>query len=144
MDILKHFDHEGKKKDKEQFMILIQVAMADGTIDDTELKMLHRFGKKMGFTDPEIDGLIESTHISAYNPPHEFSKRFEQIYDIVKMILADGIIDENELKIANRYAIKSGFTENEIPILLDMLIVGIKEGKDEEDLFEAYKKKRKN
>ena len=143
MNLLEHFDHHGKKQDKEHFMNLIQVAIADGIIDPTETEMLHRFGKKLGFTDHEIDDLIESTSKSAYIPPYEFSKRFEQVYDIVKMVLADGVIDKNEMRLANAFATKSGFTEHEIPKLLSLLIIGIKEGKDEEDLFEEYKKQRK-
>jgi hypothetical protein len=38
---------------------------------------------------------------------------------------------------------KSGFTENEIPKLLLLLINGIKQGNDDDDLFELYKKDRK-
>jgi uncharacterized tellurite resistance protein B-like protein len=143
MDFLEHFDHQGKKQDKEHFMNLIQVAIADGIIDHSESEMLHRFGKRMGFTDPEIDNLIEATNKTAYIPPYELSKRFEQVYDIVKMVLADGVIDKNEMRLANGFATKSGFTEMEIPSLLNMLITGIKEGKDEDDLFEVYKKQRK-
>jgi len=141
MSILEHFDHPGKKQDKEHFMHLIQVAMADGKIDDVELKMLQRLGKNMGFTDPEIDNLLESTKKSAYNPPYELSKRFEQLYGIVKMVLADDKIDNTEMRISSGLALKSGFADAEIPALLSLLIKGIKEGEDEEDLFKQYKKR---
>ena len=144
MNISAHFDHQSKKDDKEHFMHLIQIASADGTIDQTESRMLHMFGSKMGFTEPEIDSLFISTNKSAYNPPYELSKRFEQVYDIVKMVLADGIIEKNELHLTNRFATKSGFKESEIPKLLVLLINGIKEGKDEEDLFVVYKKESRS
>lgn len=143
MDFLNHFDHHGKKQNKEHFMNLLQVALADGKIDQTEMETLHRIGRKMSLTDHEIDDLIEATNKSTYNPPHEFFKRFEQVYDIVKIILADNIIDENEMHLANVFAAKSGFVESEIPYLLEMLINGIKQDIDEEDLFEVYKKTRK-
>jgi hypothetical protein len=55
MNYLDHFDHEDKKQDKQHFMHLIQVALADGKIDQKESEMLHRFGRKRGFTNPEID-----------------------------------------------------------------------------------------
>ncbi|MBW8331118.1 MAG: hypothetical protein K0M40_03775 [Prolixibacteraceae bacterium] len=141
MSILEHFDHSEKKQDKEHFKHLIQVALADGKIEDNEFKMLHRLGKNMGFTDPEIDDLLESTKQSAYNPPYELSRRFEQIYGIVKMVLADDKIDNNEMRLATGLALKSGFSENEIPALLVLLIDGIKKGEDEEDLFKIYKKR---
>lgn len=141
MSILEHFDHSERKQDKEHFKHLIQVALADGKIEDNEFKMLHRLGKNMGFTDPEIDDLLESTKQSTYNPPYELSKRFEQIYGIVKMVLADDKIDNNEMRLATGLALKSGFSENEIPALLVLLIDGIKKGEDEEDLFKIYKKR---
>ena len=143
MNILEYFEHHGKKQDKEHFIDLIQIALADGIVDQTELDMLHRFGLRMGFTDIEIDCLIESTRKVDHNPPYELSKRFEQLYNIVKMIWADGVIDKNEMRLANSYATKLAFKENEIPKLLVLLINGIKEGKDEEDLFEDYKKERR-
>lgn len=142
MTILDHLEHAGKKQNKRHFMNLIQVAMSDGIVDQTELKMLHRLGRKMDLTDIEIDELIDSTSNAAYNPPYELSKRFEQVYEIVKMVLADGVIDKNEMRLANSFATEAGFSENEIPKLLVLLISGIKEGKDEEELFEIYKKQR--
>lgn len=143
MNLSNHFDHPGKKHNTEYFIHLVRIAKADDIVSNTELKLLHRIGKNLGFTDPEIDKLIETTGKSDYIPPYELSKRFDQVYEIVKMTLADGEIDSNEMRLASGFAIKSGFHENEIPNLLVLLIRGIKDGKDEEDLFEAYKKQRK-
>lgn len=144
MNIIEQFNHLGKKQDKEHFQHLISVALADGIIDPSETEMLHRFGRKMGFTEPEIEDLLESSRMLVYNPPYEFFKRFEQVYEIVKMVLADGNIDKNEMRLANSFASKSGFPESEIPKLLVLFISGIREGKDEEDLFESYKKQKKS
>ena len=141
MSIVEYFDHPDRKQDKEQFKDLIQVALADGIIDDVELKMLHRMGKNKGFTDPEIDELLESAKKSAYIPPYELAKRFEQLYDIVKMVLADDKIDNTEMRMASGLALKSGFAEAEIPPLLSLLIKGVREREDEEDLFKQYKKR---
>jgi uncharacterized tellurite resistance protein B-like protein len=143
MNTSDYFDHPGKKQNKEYFVHLVRIAKADDIISNTELVLLHRIGKNLGFTDPEIDKLIETTGKSDYIPPYELAKRFDQVYEIVKMTLADGLIDKSEMRLASGFAIKSGFSENEIPNLLVLLIRGIKEGKDEEDLFEVYKKERK-
>lgn len=142
MNISEYFDHHLKKQDKEHFKNLLRVAMADGIIDQKESEALRRIGRKMDFTDSEIDNLIESTRNSSYNPPYELSLRFEQMYDIMKMVLADGVIETNEMRLANCFASQSGFNESEIPGLLALIIEGIKEGKDAEDLFIAYKKKK--
>jgi hypothetical protein len=144
MNILNFFDHPEKKQNIEFYTHLVRIAKADDIISNTELELLHRIGRKLGFTDPEIDSLIETTGKSDYIPPYELSKRFEQVYEIVKMTLADGAIDKNEMRLASSFAVKSGFIESEIPTLLVLLLRGIKEGKDEEELFEEYKKERKS
>jgi uncharacterized tellurite resistance protein B-like protein len=138
MNIIEQKEHYSRKQNKEHFKHLIQVAIADGNINDSEMLLLHQLGGKMGFTEPEIIDLIESTKNEAVVPPYELSKRFEQMYEIVKMILADGKIDNNEMRLATRLAIKYGFGENETSGLLILLINGIKKGECEDDLFNIY------
>ena len=144
MNISDYFDHPIKKQNTEYFIHLVRIAKADDIVSNSELELLHRIGRKLGFTEPEINKLITTTEKSDYIAPYELSKRFDQVYEIVKMTLADGLIDNSEMRLASSFAIKSGFTESEIPNLLALLIRGIKEGKDEEDLFEIYKKERKS
>jgi hypothetical protein len=142
MKFLEHFDHPERKQDKEHFIHLIQMANADGKIDDVELEMLNRMGNKLGLTATEVADLLETSKKSEYIPPYELSKRFEQLYDVIKMVYADGVIDDNEMRLASGLAMKSGFAEEEIPVLLSVLIDGIKRGDDEDDLFILYKKRR--
>lgn len=141
MSILDQFDHPERKQDKEHFKHLVDVAMADGVIEEQELKMLHRLGKNLGLTKAEIDVLIESTKNSTYNPPYELKKRFEQMYTIIKMVLADGKIENNEMRMATNIGLKSGFPESEIPVLLNVLINGIRNEEDEEEIFDQYRKR---
>jgi hypothetical protein len=143
MNILEHFDHPIKRQNKEYFVHLVRIAKADDIIIRSEMDLLHRIGRKLGFTDPEIERLVITTGKADYIPPYELSKRFDQLYEIVKMTLADGVIDNHEMRLANSFAVKSGFNENEIPGLLVLLLAGIKQGKDEEELFELYKRERK-
>lgn len=142
MKFLDHFDHSERKQDKAHFIHLVEIAHADGRIDEAEMKMLNRFGARLGLTQPEIDELMVSGKQSSYIPPYELAKRFEQLYDVVRMIFADGEVDDEELKLASTLAVKSGFDDDDVPLLLSVLTTGIKEGQDEEELFAIYKKKK--
>jgi hypothetical protein len=115
-------DHSLRKQNIEYFIHVVRVAKADDVITDSEMNLLHLLGKKMGYTDPEIDTLIIATNKSDYIPPYELFQRFEQLYGIVKMTV---------------------ISENDIPRLLVLLISGIKQGDDEEDLFAIYRKQAK-
>jgi uncharacterized tellurite resistance protein B-like protein len=143
MNILDYSDHSIKKQNIDFFVHLVRIAKADDVICSNELIMLRRIGKKLSFTDPEIDNLIARTVKSDFMPPYKLAERFEQLYEIIKMVLADGNINKNEMRLASGFAAKSGFKENEIPHLLVLLITGIKVGKDWEELFGVYKKEKK-
>ena len=142
--IMEFSDHVVKKQKIEYFTHLIRIAKADDVISNAELELLKRIGKRIGFSEPEIVVLIETTGKSDYIPPYELSERFAQVYDVVKMALADGIIEHNSMRLVNSFAVKSGFVENEIPVLLVLIIAGIRQGKDEDELFENYKIRRKH
>lgn len=140
MTILNYFDHHDKKASKEHFLHLIQVASSDGVIDKSESDLLHRMGKHLGFTDPEIDELIQKKDSKIYNPPYEMEKRFSQLYDIVAMALADGVLYKNEIQMIKKLAIASSFNEVDTDHLVNLLVNGIKYGKSEEELLSAFKK----
>jgi hypothetical protein len=144
MKTIDYLDHSVKKQNADYFIHLVRIAKADDFISNSEMNLLHQAGRRLGYTDPEIDNLIETTGKSDYIPPYKLSERFEQVYGIVKMTLADGVIDNNEMRIASSFAAKSGFMDNEIPNLMVLLLRGIRQGKNEEELFEVYRKERKS
>ena len=143
MDVIDFFNHPVKKQNIEYYVHLVRIAKADDIITKNELELLYNIGLRLGFTEIEIDNLISATGKSDYIPPYELYERFEQVYEIVKMTMADGVINKNEMRLATSFALKSGFKENEIGNILVLLISGIRQGKDAEDIFETYKKERK-
>lgn len=140
MNAIDFSDRIVKKRYIEYFVQLVRIAMTNNILRNAEMKLLYRIGKKWGFSGVEVDYIIETTGKSDYILPYELSKRFEQVYDIVKMTLADGVVDKKEMHIARNFAVKSGFKEHEIQWLLIMLIDGINHDKNHDALFEKYKK----
>jgi uncharacterized tellurite resistance protein B-like protein len=140
--ILNYFDNYDKKASKEHFLQLIQVASADGVVDKSELDLLHRMGKNLGLTEPEIDNLIQSKDSKIYTPPYELEKRFHQLYDVVAMALADGVIFKNEMQMIKKFATASGFNDNDSEHIINLLINGIKYKKSEEELFLSFKQRK--
>ena len=143
MNYLEYFDQPIEKQNKDFFVHLIKIAMADGIIWHNELELLNSMGRKLGLTGTDITNLIDTASKQDYSPPDELDKRFEQLYNVVKMTLSDGQIDNHEMRFARFVASKTGFKESEIPALLILIMRGIKEGKDGEDLFRNYKKIRR-
>ena len=130
----------GKRVSREHYIHLVQVSRADGKINPSELELLHREGRKFGLTDPEVDKLIESEIRHNYNPPYSLREKFEHLYNVAQMILADDVITEGETRMIKRFAIEAGFSDKAIPKLIDLLFAGIRKGDDEEKMFKAYTK----
>jgi hypothetical protein len=131
----------GKRISKEHYLHLVQVSKADGNINPSELALLHREGRKFGLTDPEIDRFIEQEAKNHYDPPYSLAEKFEHLYNVAEMILADQKVTEGEKKLLKRFAIEAGFSDIAIPKLIDLLLTGIPEGKDEETLLREFRQK---
>jgi uncharacterized tellurite resistance protein B-like protein len=144
MNFTNFITHHGKRINREHYLHLVQVAKIDGKIEDSELELLHKEGRKFGLTDPEIDQMIESESANNYHPPYSLQDKFEQLYNVAEMILADDIITDSEKKMIKRFAIAAGFTNEQMTILIHHLFEGIRRGDDEETLFRAYKKLIRN
>jgi hypothetical protein len=128
----------GKKVNKDHYLHLIQISRADGKISPDELDLLHKEGKKFGLTDPEIDQLIQSEALHHYLPPYSLDEKFEHLYNVAQMILADSVVSDSERKMIRRFAIEAGFEDNAIDKLLRILLEDINK-ESEEVLLSRFK-----
>ena len=133
--------NNGKKVTKEAFRYLVQVSRVDGKIGPEEMELLHKEGKKFGLTDPEIERLIHSEKDHHYNPPYSLHEKFEHLYNIAEMIMADDVIKEKEKRMIRRFAIEAGLEFSKIDSIIDLVIEGIEKNVEEEELFNKFKKK---
>ena len=125
---------------KVHFLHLIQVARADRKIDPQEMAILHKEGTRFGLTDSEIDKLIEQEKDHHYHPPYSLDEKFEDLYYISEMILADGEVSDAEAKLLRRFAVEVGFDDRAIEILKDVMINGIRNKESEEDILKKFRK----
>ena len=140
MNFTDFITHHGKKVNKDYFINLIQVSKVDGKIAGSELEMLHKEGKKFGLTDPEIDKLINTEGQHTYDAPYSLSEKFEHLYNIALMILADDEVTDSEKKMIKRFAIEAGFSDKAVDKLLEILFEGIRKSETEEALLSKFKK----
>ena len=128
------------KQNVDYFVQLVHIAIANSVISNSEMELLYRMGKRLGINDLEIDTLIEKTLELDYVPQENLSTRFEKAYGFVKMIMVDDNIDKNEMRLVNGFIQKAGFPESDISNLLILLIQGIRQKKNVEELFKIYVK----
>ena len=131
----------GKRVNKEAFIHLVQISKTDRKISKEELELLHKEGRKFGLTDPEIENLIHSQRSHHYTPPYSLDEKFEHLYQVAQMILADEVVKESEKKMIRKFAIEAGFSDKTIDKLVELLFEGIKNNESEEALLKEFRKK---
>jgi uncharacterized tellurite resistance protein B-like protein len=132
--------NHGKRVNKEAFIHLVRISKTDGRIQKAEMELLHKEGKKFGLTDPEIEKLIHTEKDHQYTPPYSLQEKFEHLYNLSEMILADEVVKEKEMKMIRRFAIEAGFGDSKIDDLIAILFEGINKNTGEEELFKKFKK----
>jgi hypothetical protein len=131
----------GRRVNKEAFIHLLQVACTDRKMTDEEYKVLHKEGRRFGFTDPEIDILMKVERNHEYIPPYSLEEKFGHLYQVAQMILADDVINECERRMLRKFAIEAGFSDKTIEKLMELLLNGIKEDRSEEELLLEFRQK---
>ncbi|MEM9143972.1 MAG: TerB family tellurite resistance protein [Bacteroidota bacterium] len=95
------------------FASIASLAAVDGYIDDAEMKLLERFAHKLNITDAQFKEVMKKDNKYPITPQVSFEKRLERFFDLVKIVFADGILDNDEKALLGRYAIGLGFSPDQ-------------------------------
>src|SRR5437879_5490979 len=97
MFMLTIFDSRKSKTQKSHLKNLAVLAKADGEIAPSELSFIYKIGAKQGLKESEVDALIKDSKVTDLEIPSNDSERFDQIFDLVQLMAADGQIEEKEM-----------------------------------------------
>lgn len=95
----------GKKSAKNHLKNLVQVALADGQIDQIEYQYLLSVAKKMNVSPGELEK-IKNSPIKVDHLYKSLMERYEQLYDFVEMMYANKEIDKEEMRLCKLFAQK--------------------------------------
>lgn len=113
---------------KSRFLCLYCMVMADGIVEAKELEVLYRIGRENYNISPEeINKMIVSA-----GPSFSLSTKMEDkisiLYEMSEIAWADGEIDESEITLLERYAIKFGFKKDNSRKIAEFMIQNVKDG----------------
>ncbi len=128
------FESEETKKLKSHLTNLGALAKIDGHVDPSEIDFIIAIGTRHGMRASEVKSLLADSSKVAHQLPSNDSERFDQIYDMVEMMLADGIVDENEMEFCIHMAAKLGFKKPVVGVLVRKITTGVKDGLTREDI----------
>lgn len=131
------FKSENFIKEKSHFLNLFSLALADNAVDPSELEVLYNIGVEHNFEKEEIDFLINNPHKVKFVVPQTTQEIVKQIYDLIKLLLADGKIDIREIVSLRAFCEKVGISSTKVDSIIDFAIEEIKNGMNIESVLKS-------
>jgi uncharacterized tellurite resistance protein B-like protein len=105
------------------FLNLYSMALADSKFDEKEISILYKLGEERGIPKETIDALLLNPPLSEnLTLPNSLTEKVEYLYDYAKMILADGVVDEKEVNMLEKFCTKFQFQEENVSTIAQLLI----------------------
>ncbi|MDN5212872.1 hypothetical protein QQ020_12475 [Fulvivirgaceae bacterium BMA12] len=115
---------------------LVAIAYADGKLHPSERSLLYTVGEKYGLKGWQIARIIENQAPLDVKVPEDLNHRLDQIYDLVKMMLADDIIEKSEMRLCEHVTVSYGFKKE----LIKTILLLINKGKSTLKDWDLFKK----
>jgi len=94
---------------RDQLSALVQLAYADGHLDDKEVKLIHKIGGIHGMTADEIDAIIASPPELGDISTLTKDEKFEFLYNLVYLMKIDDKVFNEEVHFCQEIATKLGY-----------------------------------
>ncbi len=120
---------------KSHFLRLYQMALSDDQFDVLELQMLYHFADERGIPKEELDKLFLNPVHTEFIVPETLNTKIEYLYDLTRIIWADGKITDDELNMLRKYCRKFDFLEENINDLSEYFIDCVQKNIGKEEII---------
>lgn len=91
------FEHQKLSFRKNYLRNLIQLASSDGHLDKRELKVLYEIGAQRNLKNWQVDELLADKSYVEIFIPESFLNKMNLLFDLMRLIYADGIVEQQEV-----------------------------------------------
>lgn len=127
------FEHQYLSYKKNHIKNLLALAKADGHMHPKEEKLLYKIGKRYGLKDRQVKTLIDSDQKFEVNVPDNHFDKMNLLYDLILMVYADEVVDEQEIKFCEEAVMRFGMKKELITWLISLFDKGTPPPADEWD-----------
>lgn len=107
---------------KNHFINLYFLALSDGNFASEELETILKIAEEKGLSKEDFENIITNPTGTSFNPPTDFIERIFLLYDFVRVVLADNVIEDSEKTQFLKFCTQFGFDTEESKELFDWLI----------------------
>lgn len=134
----KYFESGEQKQVKGHFANLVAVAKADGVVGEEEKALLAKISKRFHITPEEFEAILNGETTYAFNPPVMKEDRYTRFINLIRVMMADSVIDYFEKRTLVRFAAGLSFNDEKVESLIDNTIKALEEGDTVDDIVEKY------
>lgn len=115
------FEHQYLSFKKGHLRNLVALAMIDEDMHEAELAFIYKAGKQYGLKEKQIERILQEEAPAQPLMPSSHEGKINLLFDLVKMMLADGIVESRELEFCDDIARKFGFTHEIVHKIIDYI-----------------------
>ena len=129
-------------QEKNYLKQLFSIASADGHLDDTEMQYIVSMGKRLNFSEDEIQELQNDLDARQSTPalPNHKEGKFFMLFSLINLILADDEVHPQEMRITENIVMKLGYDPDTVDIILETIRYNKDNGIPPEDTYQHLKR----
>ncbi|MDO7172291.1 TerB family tellurite resistance protein [Mariniflexile sp. AS56] len=124
------FDSGFKKRNEDHFASIVRVAMDDGVISNDEKAFLERLARNLDISEGDFKIILEDYKTHPINPPHDYERRLERMYDLARMVYVDHIKGDDEEVLLRKIGVGLGFHPENVKYVVDKALTLVSNGVD--------------
>ncbi|KOY87086.1 hypothetical protein AD998_13880 [bacterium 336/3] len=114
------------------------MAKADGYYDQVEKDYLLKIAKSYNISAKNMDEIEKFSGQIAMAQSGNADMIYRQLYELVGMMLADGIVHNNEIELCVRFAEEMGVAQGNGSLFIGKLVKAIEQGANEADVKKIF------
>jgi uncharacterized tellurite resistance protein B-like protein len=112
------FEHQYLSYKKAHIQNLLALANVDGHMHEKEVELLFKIGKRYGLKTRQVQELIDSDEQFELVVPDNHNDRMNLLYDLILMVYADEVVDDDEIKFCEEAVNQFGMKKSLVKFLL--------------------------
>ncbi len=139
MSISDLFDSGFKKRNEDHFAAIVRIAMSDEIINDSERAFLDRLARNLNISENDYTQILKDFKTHPINPPTSYDNRLERLFDLARMVWADHIEGDDQLKMLKKLSIGLGFNPDNVNYIVDKALNLVHNNISLDDFIEQMK-----
>jgi uncharacterized membrane protein YebE (DUF533 family) len=113
------FEHQLLSYKRNHIKNLLALAKSDGVVHEKETAVIQKIGKRYGLKERQVNELIKSEEKFALNVPNNVHDKINLLYDLIMVVLADGVIKKNEIDFCEDVVKKFGMKKEIVKWMIE-------------------------